>query len=55
MKNKKTLSGLAVLCTFFCSFFFCGESVAGSGDYKSMIDSMLGGAGIVFGGVALIG
>ena len=45
MKNKKTLSGLAVLCTFFCSFFFCGESVAGSGDYKSMIDSMLGGAG----------
>ena len=45
MKNKKTLSGLAVLCTFFCSFFFCSESVAGSGDYKSMIDSMLGGAG----------
>lgn len=43
-KNNKLLRGCSALCAFFCALFLGGEMLA-SGDYKSMVDSILGGSG----------
>ena len=43
-KNRVLLRGLAVVASFLCALCLGAESIAASGDYKGMVDSMLGGA-----------
>ncbi len=40
---KRLLRGLGVVAAFLCALCIGAESVAASGDYKSMVDGMLGG------------
>ena len=42
-KKKKLLQGLSSLCACFCALLIGAEVVAGSGDYKDMVNSVLGG------------
>lgn len=42
-KNNKLLRGMSAVCAFFCAVLLGGEILA-SGDYKSMVDSFLGGS-----------
>ena len=42
---SRIFRGIGVVAAFFCALCLGGEAIAGSGDYKSMIDSLLGGAG----------
>ncbi|MBE7086978.1 MAG: hypothetical protein E7369_01600 [Clostridiales bacterium] len=41
--KKRLLRGLASVCAFFCAFLIGAETIAGSGDYKNLVDGFLGG------------
>ncbi len=43
--SKKLLRGFATLCALLCALLIGAESVAGSGDYKALVDGFLGGTG----------
>ncbi len=41
-KGKYLFRGLSVLCAFLCAFIFGAYSIASGGDYKSVVDNVLG-------------
>lgn len=42
--GNKVFRGLSLVATFLCALCLGAETIASSGDYKSMVDSALGGA-----------
>ena len=43
--KSRIFRGVGVVAAFLCALCLGGEAIAASGDYKSMVDSMLGGTG----------
>ncbi len=50
-RRARILNGCSAILAFLCALCIGGEAIASSGDYKGMVDSMLGGA-TVSGGAA---
>ncbi len=44
-KRSRLFRGGGAVCAFLCALCIGGETIAGSGDYKAMVDSFLGGSG----------
>lgn len=48
-KKKKILLGLSSVCSCLCALMFGAEIIAGSGDYKDMVNGVLGGVSVAAG------
>lgn len=48
-KKKRLMRGCATICAFLCALFIGAEMVAGSGDYKDIVNSALGATSVASG------